>query len=153
MVAASGQRQASSGEGRGYSVHGPPVGGCGQGSGLGVGAAYAACASADGLRGCGDGGGAGSGGAGARPYRRGNATFGNSCANQGSPQASGATVAGSGALAGNTGQLPLDLPRNHCGNSGLTCDTTEAINTALDEAEHEGPSVLTPLIVPVVNGA
>ncbi|OUD03106.1 chaplin family protein [Streptomyces swartbergensis] len=54
----------------------------------------------------------------------GNAAFGNTCANTGGAQASGATVSGSGTLAGNLGQLPLDLPRNECGNSGLTCIVT-----------------------------
>ncbi|WP_436960782.1 chaplin family protein [Streptomyces sp. SudanB182_2057] len=51
----------------------------------------------------------------------GDAVFGNSCVNAGASQASGATVAGSGSLAGNLAQLPLDLPRNRCGNSGIIC--------------------------------
>ncbi|MGI5484882.1 chaplin family protein [Streptomyces lavendofoliae] len=51
----------------------------------------------------------------------GNATFGNVCANAGGAHASGATVSGGGVLAGLVGQLPMDLPRNDCGNSGLTC--------------------------------
>ncbi|CAL9289386.1 chaplin [Streptomyces sp. SudanB182_2057] len=53
----------------------------------------------------------------------GNAAFGNTCANHGDAQASGATVSGSGVLSGNALQLPLDLPRNECGNSGMTCLT------------------------------
>lgn len=52
----------------------------------------------------------------------GNAVFGNSCANEGSGvRAQGPTVSGSGLLGGNVGQLPLDLPRNQCGNSGIDC--------------------------------
>ncbi|CAL9325712.1 chaplin family protein [Streptomyces sp. SudanB182_2057] len=51
----------------------------------------------------------------------GNPAFGNSCANHGSARASGATVAGTGTLSGNAIGLPLDLPRNECGNSGITC--------------------------------
>jgi hypothetical protein len=60
----------------------------------------------------------------------GNAAFGNACAQSGGARASGATASGKGDLAGNAGQLPVGLPRNHCGNSGLTCtigyDTVEA---------------------------
>ncbi|MCX5071407.1 chaplin family protein [Streptomyces sp. NBC_00513] len=51
----------------------------------------------------------------------GNATFGNACVNQGGSQAAGSAVAGSGAVAGNHGALPLDLTRNHCGSSGIVC--------------------------------
>lgn len=46
----------------------------------------------------------------------GNATFANTCTNQGGAQASGGTVAGSGTASGNHAALPLTLPRNHCGN-------------------------------------
>ncbi|MDI5961362.1 chaplin family protein [Streptantibioticus silvisoli] len=52
----------------------------------------------------------------------GNAVFGNSCAGQDSgARAAGSTVAGSGVTGGNQVGLPLDLPRNHCGNSGIVC--------------------------------
>ncbi|CAL9278985.1 chaplin family protein [Streptomyces sp. SudanB182_2057] len=51
----------------------------------------------------------------------GNAVFGNSCANVGDAQARGATAASPGVLGGNLAQLPLDLPRNQCGNSGIVC--------------------------------
>ncbi|MFE1959924.1 chaplin family protein [Streptomyces sp. NPDC059479] len=51
----------------------------------------------------------------------GNAVFGNTCVNQGGARAVGATVAGSGAASGNAAGLPLSLPRNHCGNSGIVC--------------------------------
>ncbi|QLE71049.1 DUF320 domain-containing protein [Streptomyces rectiverticillatus] len=51
----------------------------------------------------------------------GNSTSGNVCTNMGGPRAAGATTSSRGTLAGNAGQLPLGLPRNHCGNSGLTC--------------------------------
>ncbi|GGZ14769.1 hypothetical protein GCM10010387_03710 [Streptomyces inusitatus] len=51
----------------------------------------------------------------------GNAVFGNTCVNQGSARAEGATVAGSGLGSANQAGLPLDLPRNHCGNSGIVC--------------------------------
>lgn len=51
----------------------------------------------------------------------GNAAFGNTCASQGGSQAAGATVAGSGVVNGDQASLPLDLPRNHCGNSGIVC--------------------------------
>lgn len=51
----------------------------------------------------------------------GNAAFGNTCVNQGSARASGATVAGSGVVGGNQVGLPLSLPRNQCGNSGIIC--------------------------------
>ncbi|MFD7116799.1 chaplin family protein [Streptomyces sp. NPDC056652] len=52
----------------------------------------------------------------------GNATFGNTCANQGGgAHTAGGTVAGSGAVSGNHAALPLHLPRNHCGNSGIIC--------------------------------
>ncbi|WP_424216173.1 chaplin family protein (plasmid) [Streptomyces sp. BI20] len=51
----------------------------------------------------------------------GNAVFGNTCANQGDARAVGSTVAGSGVGSGNRVALPLDLPRNHCGNSGIVC--------------------------------
>ncbi|MET9364620.1 chaplin family protein [Streptomyces sp. NPDC006632] len=52
----------------------------------------------------------------------GNATFGNSCANVGGALASGATVASPGAVSGSALRLPVSLPRNHCGNSGIVCD-------------------------------
>lgn len=51
----------------------------------------------------------------------GNAVFGNACANNGSAL-TGTTTSGSGLLAGNAAQLPLDLPLNRCGNSGIVCD-------------------------------
>ncbi|MEU7135073.1 chaplin family protein [Streptomyces sp. NPDC046261] len=51
----------------------------------------------------------------------GNAASGNVCATAGGARAAGATASGTGSLAGNAGQLPVGLPRNHCGNSGLTC--------------------------------
>ncbi|MFF3784349.1 chaplin family protein [Streptomyces sp. NPDC001933] len=51
----------------------------------------------------------------------GNAVFGNTCVNQGGARAVGATVAGSGVGSGNQTGLPLSLPRNHCGNSGIVC--------------------------------
>ncbi|MFE5858342.1 chaplin family protein [Streptomyces sp. NPDC056500] len=51
----------------------------------------------------------------------GNPAFGNSCANQAGAQTSGATAAASGAASGNQAGLPLSLPRNHCGNSGIIC--------------------------------
>ncbi|MER5766157.1 chaplin family protein [Streptomyces sp. NPDC001985] len=51
----------------------------------------------------------------------GNAAFGNACANQGAAQSAGATAAGSGAASGNQAGLPLSLPRNNCGNSGIVC--------------------------------
>jgi hypothetical protein len=51
----------------------------------------------------------------------GNPTAGNACANGGTSQAAGATQYSTGSLAGNVAQLPVGLPRNDCGNSGLTC--------------------------------
>ncbi|MFE7123903.1 chaplin family protein [Streptomyces sp. NPDC057617] len=51
----------------------------------------------------------------------GNAAFGNTCVNQGGARALGATVAASGVASGNLAGLPLSLPRNHCGNSGIVC--------------------------------
>ncbi|MEO3977552.1 chaplin family protein [Streptomyces sp. CAU 1734] len=51
----------------------------------------------------------------------GNAVFGNACVNEGAARAGGATVAGSGVGGGNQIGLPLDLPRNQCGNSGIVC--------------------------------
>ncbi|GAA2977543.1 MULTISPECIES: chaplin family protein [unclassified Kitasatospora] len=51
----------------------------------------------------------------------GNAVFGNSCVNQGGTQATGGTVADSGTVTGNQLGLPLSLPRNHCGSSGIVC--------------------------------
>ncbi|MFJ5292334.1 MULTISPECIES: chaplin family protein [unclassified Streptomyces] len=51
----------------------------------------------------------------------GNAVFGNTCVSQGGARAVGSTVAGSGVGSGNQAGLPLDLPRNHCGNSGIVC--------------------------------
>ncbi|MEU7134981.1 chaplin family protein [Streptomyces sp. NPDC046261] len=58
----------------------------------------------------------------------GNPASGNVCANAGAPRVAGATRSGTGALAGNAGQLPVGLPRNHCGNSGLTCIATNQVN-------------------------
>ncbi|MFC9133351.1 chaplin family protein [Streptomyces sp. NPDC057099] len=51
----------------------------------------------------------------------GNAVLGNSCVRQGSAGAVGSTVAGSGVGSGNQSGLPLSLPRNQCGNSGIVC--------------------------------
>ncbi|MEV7728641.1 chaplin family protein [Streptomyces sp. NPDC087917] len=51
----------------------------------------------------------------------GNASFGNSCANQGGARAEGGTASASGAASGNYAGLPLTLPRNQCGNSGIVC--------------------------------
>ncbi|MYV99967.1 DUF320 domain-containing protein [Streptomyces sp. SID3343] len=52
----------------------------------------------------------------------GNATIGNSCANLGTgAEAHGATFADSGIVSGNYAALPLSLPRNNCGNSGIVC--------------------------------
>ncbi|MFJ9409551.1 chaplin family protein [Streptomyces sp. NPDC101393] len=51
----------------------------------------------------------------------GNAVFGNTCAHHGGARAAGSTVAGSGVASGNQTGLPLSLPRNHCGNSGIVC--------------------------------
>ncbi|AXG82255.1 DUF320 domain-containing protein [Streptomyces paludis] len=51
----------------------------------------------------------------------GNAVFGNTCVTQGGTQAAGGTAAGSGAVSANLAQLPLSLPRNHCGSSGIVC--------------------------------
>ncbi|MFE4826064.1 chaplin family protein [Streptomyces sp. NPDC056672] len=51
----------------------------------------------------------------------GNAVFGNTCVSQGGARAQGSTVAGSGVGSGNEAGLPLSLPRNHCGNSGIVC--------------------------------
>ncbi|MFB8029338.1 chaplin family protein [Streptomyces sp. NPDC056465] len=51
----------------------------------------------------------------------GNATFGNTCMNHTDARAEGATVAGSGLGSGNHAGLPLNLARNHCGNSGIIC--------------------------------
>ncbi|MFD8110212.1 chaplin family protein [Streptomyces microflavus] len=51
----------------------------------------------------------------------GNAAFGNTCVSHGGARAVGTTVAGSGVASGNQAGLPLDLPRNHCGNSGIVC--------------------------------
>ncbi|MFJ4923518.1 chaplin family protein [Streptomyces sp. NPDC088725] len=51
----------------------------------------------------------------------GNATFGNTCATEGGALAAGGTAAGSGTASGNQIGLPLDLPRNHCGSSGIVC--------------------------------
>ncbi|GAA2239059.1 hypothetical protein GCM10010232_27440 [Streptomyces amakusaensis] len=51
----------------------------------------------------------------------GNAVFGNTCVNQGDVRAEGATVAGSGVGSANQAGLPLSLPRNQCGNSGIIC--------------------------------
>ncbi|MFJ4912989.1 chaplin family protein [Streptomyces sp. NPDC088726] len=50
-----------------------------------------------------------------------NAAFGNTCVSQGGARTEGATVTGSGVGSGNLAGLPLDLPRNHCGNSGIIC--------------------------------
>ncbi|KIF70896.1 hypothetical protein HY68_23495 [Streptomyces sp. AcH 505] len=51
----------------------------------------------------------------------GNAAFGNTCASHDDARAEGATVTGSGLANGNQTGLPLSLPRNHCGNSGIIC--------------------------------
>ncbi|MFI1016699.1 chaplin family protein [Streptomyces sp. NPDC020965] len=51
----------------------------------------------------------------------GNAAFGNDCVQRGDARAAGGTVAGSGAVSGNQAGLPLSLPRNQCGNSGIVC--------------------------------
>ncbi|KIF75956.1 hypothetical protein QR77_22860 [Streptomyces sp. 150FB] len=51
----------------------------------------------------------------------GNAVFGNTCVSGGDARAVGSTVAGSGLGSGNQAGLPLSLPRNHCGNSGIIC--------------------------------
>jgi ChpA-C len=51
----------------------------------------------------------------------GNAVFGNTCVNHGGVRAAGATALGSGTGSGNEVGLPLSLPRNHCGNSGIVC--------------------------------
>ncbi|MFJ2812612.1 chaplin family protein [Streptomyces sp. NPDC087294] len=51
----------------------------------------------------------------------GNATFGNTCVNLGGARADGATKASGGAVSGTQVGLPLSLPRNHCGNSGIVC--------------------------------
>ncbi|MEU7134980.1 chaplin family protein [Streptomyces sp. NPDC046261] len=67
----------------------------------------------------------------------GNPASGNVCANAGAPRVAGATRSGTGALAGNAGQLPVGLPRNHCGNSGLTC-ASAVLN--LDAAPKANPA-------------
>ncbi|MFI2361006.1 chaplin family protein [Streptomyces anulatus] len=51
----------------------------------------------------------------------GNAAFGTACVNEGGARAAGSTVAGSGVITGSQVALPLDLRRNHCGNSGIVC--------------------------------
>ncbi|MFC8826039.1 chaplin family protein [Streptomyces sp. NPDC057137] len=52
----------------------------------------------------------------------GNAAFGNGCVqDQPGARSEGATVAGSGLGGGNQAGLPLSLPRNHCGSSGIVC--------------------------------
>ncbi|MFE2042003.1 chaplin family protein [Streptomyces sp. NPDC059477] len=51
----------------------------------------------------------------------GNAVFGNTCVSHGGARTAGATVGGSGVASGNQAGLPLSLPRNHCGNSGIIC--------------------------------
>ncbi|WP_250304929.1 chaplin family protein [Streptomyces sp. NBC_01387] len=52
----------------------------------------------------------------------GDAVFGNACVNQDhGVRAAGATVTGSGVGGGNHAALPLSLPRNHCGSSGIVC--------------------------------
>ncbi|QMU72938.1 chaplin family protein [Streptacidiphilus sp. P02-A3a] len=51
----------------------------------------------------------------------GNAVFGNACASQSGTQTTGSTATGTGAVGGNQVGLPLSLPRNHCGNSGIIC--------------------------------
>lgn len=51
----------------------------------------------------------------------GNGVFGNTCAARSDAQAVAGTVAGSGAASGNIAGLPLSLPRNQCGNSGIIC--------------------------------
>jgi hypothetical protein len=52
----------------------------------------------------------------------GNAAFGNKCVTASSgAQTRGATTHGAGVLGGNAVQAPLELSRQQCGNSGLTC--------------------------------
>ncbi|MFE7129710.1 chaplin family protein [Streptomyces sp. NPDC057638] len=51
----------------------------------------------------------------------GNAAFGNTCVHHGDARAAGSTVAGSGVANANQAGLPLSLPRNQCGNSGIVC--------------------------------
>ncbi|MEU2680804.1 chaplin family protein [Streptomyces sp. NPDC007107] len=52
----------------------------------------------------------------------GSGAFGNTAITHGAgAMARGATASGSGALGGNVSSLPLDLPRNRAGNSGLVC--------------------------------
>lgn len=52
----------------------------------------------------------------------GNGTFGNECANAGvAAGALGGTFASEGVGGGNHVALPLTLPRNQCGNSGIVC--------------------------------
>ncbi|MBT2386629.1 chaplin family protein [Streptomyces sp. ISL-11] len=65
----------------------------------------------------------------------GNPASSNFCAVEGGPRAAGATRSSAGTLAGNAGQLPLGLPRNHCGNSGLTCAvaSTLSVLAAIDD--------------------
>lgn len=52
----------------------------------------------------------------------GDSAFGNTCTNLSGAHPAGSTAVGSGLGGGNTGQLPLDLPRNRCGNSGIICN-------------------------------
>ncbi|MFC8593797.1 hypothetical protein [Streptomyces atroolivaceus] len=52
----------------------------------------------------------------------GNPVFGNTCTNVGGVLASGGTVSAQGTGTANHIQLPLSLPRNRCGNSGIICN-------------------------------
>ncbi|MFD7450456.1 chaplin family protein [Kitasatospora sp. NPDC059827] len=51
----------------------------------------------------------------------GNAVFDNSCTTYGGTTAVGDTATQSGAATGNQLGLPLSLPRNHCGSTGIVC--------------------------------
>jgi hypothetical protein len=52
----------------------------------------------------------------------GNALFENTCVTlDHGARSVGDTVAGSGLGGGNSAGLPLSLPRNHCGSSGIVC--------------------------------
>ncbi|MFD5514032.1 hypothetical protein ACFWIB_40960 [Streptomyces sp. NPDC127051] len=55
----------------------------------------------------------------------GNAAFGNSCSSKGNAQAADGTAAGPGVLGANLAQLPLQLQRNTCGESGIICDGSD----------------------------
>nr|WP_202541045.1 MULTISPECIES: chaplin family protein [unclassified Streptomyces] len=52
----------------------------------------------------------------------GNGAFGNTAVTHSAgTTATGATASGSGVLGGNLSSLPLELPRNRAGNSGIVC--------------------------------